>query len=864
MTGQLTYASFDDGSGRGGWQVKQAVELPVPTEAIVARVVTSLDAGTPVPAFPTAEQRANLPRRILYAPLGPVHGWWCSSPAGADASGRQGNVFTHVVVGEPVARPTELLFSPDWLRPFGPAEVAAATLGRPPRPAPVLPIVRDLLDLGPGWPVGTLAVLADALDARLRGGPIVVLAVGSTYEADAWLAALSVCVSPGTSRRIGFSTLERAAYAAEWSQSGLDVVAVPRADRDVLTGVPGVVVIDPAGDVEVGPPGGSHRTGAGALVAVSPWATLVLDQFGDTSDLAATVAAIDAVAARIGDEDLAPAWPMAMRAAAEDRAGTQDAAAHVLVTSSPERLARHLDLCAAALRVMRGSVSDSAAARWAALGSLAGAPLVARRLAAVLYVEAAALDATWLAQPGTVRLPPGEVCPLLLVPEAIAAVEAGFGSVLALPDVERGRGLIHLLRLMSSVGWIHDPALSAVVSMAARAADINLVAATAGAIAATVGDLDAGTTAAVVEALPPVVAELSRPIGSRVPLVSLKLLGLADGSRLVEPAFLAADGRPTALATDIAVGVLEAAAPSAAPSTAAVARAARWAAAHALLGDTFGEKSAPRLANVLDRQQFAPDEVTGFVSAFGPAVPETWVGRGLLRYPAGRELDDLSRAITTARMFGQRLIELAEIRATYGRLTRSLPTANDSWVVFDALRTYGVTDVSPGLAGALHVGALVGLFRDEMPADSVLAIPVHPVTRARIARYQPPFATAEETLGRVLRYHPDSPGCVLDRRHREWVAAVLVEQSRELAFDAVAVAALAGVPDDDVRNAAVRLGTGQRFLLRWAARVRPLPLAERLSRGVKGWITPRTEIGRGNVPPAATPQPTEDPRKMEQ
>src|SRR4051812_27075906 len=69
---ELTYSSFDTGAGGGGWQVKQ-VHGQLKSEEIdrlCAQIGTHLDPGLELPRFPTPEELAGFPRRLVYAPAG--------------------------------------------------------------------------------------------------------------------------------------------------------------------------------------------------------------------------------------------------------------------------------------------------------------------------------------------------------------------------------------------------------------------------------------------------------------------------------------------------------------------------------------------------------------------------------------------------------------------------------------------------------------------------------------------------------------------------------------------------------------------------------------------------------------------------
>ena len=72
--GQLTYTSFDQRGGSGGWQVKDRVALSDDeADALRSRVNTQLDAGTELPRFPTPEDIARLPATAALR----AGGRWC-------------------------------------------------------------------------------------------------------------------------------------------------------------------------------------------------------------------------------------------------------------------------------------------------------------------------------------------------------------------------------------------------------------------------------------------------------------------------------------------------------------------------------------------------------------------------------------------------------------------------------------------------------------------------------------------------------------------------------------------------------------------------------------------------------------------
>src|SRR5690348_177864 len=145
--GQLAYTSFDQPGGAGGWQVKQTTGdlSPEETQRLASGVRTAFRPVTPLPDYPTPEQLDAAPRRLEYRRwAGDAAGYWHTVAAGADSTGRPGNVFAHVLLDRapdsaPRLRPIQRWGSPGWLRPFGAAAVAHAALpAEPPGVADVV------------------------------------------------------------------------------------------------------------------------------------------------------------------------------------------------------------------------------------------------------------------------------------------------------------------------------------------------------------------------------------------------------------------------------------------------------------------------------------------------------------------------------------------------------------------------------------------------------------------------------------------------------------------------------------------------------------------------------------------------------
>ena len=424
--GQLAYTSFDapgtaggfDAPGTaGGWQVKQTRGRLAANEvrALVSGVQTVFQPPQPPPAYPTPEQLARLPRRLAYRRLDGLDGeaaaYWHSVPAGADATGRPGNVFAHVLLDRaaveprPGHRPIQLWRSPGWLCPYGKAAVAAAQLpADPPGPAPV--VTRDsVIDFALGgatWRLGVLCGLLDAVAAALDGGPPVLLGVGSVDAGAQWIGFL---MSPGTARALSFSTFERAEQLGPALRAGQQLTAIPREDLARTPG--GVVVIDEAEELSLGELGGQpHRTAAGQLIEVTAWSAMAQVALLDVASARLLLSDIDAFAAQVPDVGLHPAWPMAMSALTRGEFADAAAEARSVVATNAPRDADPESPAARTVRdVVAAAVGASTADAWAAVQRMPGGP--AGDLAAAVYLRRAVSDATWLGQLGPVPLAGG-------------------------------------------------------------------------------------------------------------------------------------------------------------------------------------------------------------------------------------------------------------------------------------------------------------------------------------------------------------------------------------------------------------------------------------------------------------------------
>lgn len=257
MGGAFSYASFSRAKGRaGGWGVGQKVGDLTQEELaeLVSFVPTSLNNGTAIPDFPSAQQRAELVRRTAVFALTPEADKWVtmvSVPAGLDATGRGGNVFTYTTVtrtGTPPV-PSTVLYSPDVPAPFSIYEVdkvqipeGIATRGplhsdvlldefldgefRQPEklPAPFKSVTPN-----PDSTFNRELVSAMATVLNSRNGLVILVAPDN--QAALWIAATAREVGEDG---FGFSTFERAAAINEFPLSTSTMIVVPPSEKQRL------------------------------------------------------------------------------------------------------------------------------------------------------------------------------------------------------------------------------------------------------------------------------------------------------------------------------------------------------------------------------------------------------------------------------------------------------------------------------------------------------------------------------------------------------------------------------------------------------------------------------------------------------
>lgn len=253
---QLTYTSSDQGSGAGGWGVKDVSRgIPAAIERdLVAGVTTRVPDATALPAFPSDEELAARTRRLACRGTAdeepPRVLMWHSVSAGSDATGRPGNVFTHAAAClRPPAdfRPVDLWLSPDWLVPFGATGVPLARLGPLAASGSVdAGAVLDFLDEGEH--AIALEWLLPAFVHCAETARTLVLVVPDDRQGALWIAVLSRLTAASLAQTLSWVTFERAQALLDEHTELWHVACVPPSEQQALLDADAehLLVVDPA------------------------------------------------------------------------------------------------------------------------------------------------------------------------------------------------------------------------------------------------------------------------------------------------------------------------------------------------------------------------------------------------------------------------------------------------------------------------------------------------------------------------------------------------------------------------------------------------------------------------------------------
>lgn len=399
---ELIYASCDDLGSGGGWQVKdESGDLTAAErQALTARIATRFDAGEPLPTYPTPAEIADRRARLVYSPLkGDAAAYWHTVDAGRDATGRPGNVFAHVVLDRQVSgaspvRPIELWKSPHWLRPYGAAEVASATLAGSPFPEPAGHITpTSVITFLIGTEVdrqSVFRVLLDAVHHAMSGGPGVMLTIGDLDNGPSWIAAVSYFMSPATARRFSWSTHDDPALAAADLRAGIHLVVVTR-DRAIGARAREWIAIDERDEPDIGQLGSTHRTSSGTIT-VTGWSVLGEGVLGYEFVATKLLAEQDRIAAALGDHDLAPEWPLAVAVRHEQELSEFHADADQIIADDAPPEANNVEwigatVAAAIAATAPTTIADAHQRLLRARQRRAGIPLAAQQLLRNILAE---------------------------------------------------------------------------------------------------------------------------------------------------------------------------------------------------------------------------------------------------------------------------------------------------------------------------------------------------------------------------------------------------------------------------------------------------------------------------------------------
>ncbi|WP_433799558.1 hypothetical protein [Actinomycetospora sp. CA-084318] len=721
---QLTYTSHRPGEhAAGGWQVKDTVgELTDDeTHDLVGEIATTFPLETELPAFLSPDQHATLPNRLAYAVVGRGAAYWHTVPAGNDSTNRPRNVFVHVLLDrrprdpDPALRPSDLLHSPMWLRPYGPVEVAGAS----PAPIGAEPVTGDLdrsatvaflVEEALRSP-GVLAGLLDGVVGALRDGPQVVL-VARPDRADRWIAAISHLMSAGTARTLRWSNREQAEDLARGPVPGLDLVVVDPASFPPSTLPTSVAVVpdDPdavwLGDLAAGEP---HRTRHGEI-PVTPWSAIAPVVLQDEVTAADVLARLDACAARVGDRDLTCAWPLSM-AVCQRPEGLADARAEaemVLLAESPEGLDPETRQMVRALRTR--SLGRTPAEAWTAYEGRTrrGIP---DALAASVYLELALSDPSWLLRRGRLPVPVG---PVAVEPETLEAARTSLARLLR--DVERRipepRDAVLALRTaqLCLAAGLPDPGVPDDGPRGDVAAVLDRVVVpvlaqpeTARAVIENASPLTDATLVALRARVDGWLPKSPRPVGDRLAPATLAWLFPTPPP---VPAATVLAGR-----AEFPPSVVE----LAAQVTAVVAdpSAFRALAVRTVLTDPDVGGRGPDLVHLAAGPPLPPSELVALLEHTEPTVLASFLAPALLEAP---ECDAVARIVDAVRRRPPGAGPSGEVASRIVRVAAELRHHASAWTEAKDLRTVNASSVS-ALAGAEE---LLGLVEEPALPGSVV------------------------------------------------------------------------------------------------------------------------------------------------
>jgi GTPase-associated protein 1, N-terminal domain type 2/GTPase-associated protein 1, middle domain len=549
---QLTFTSYEPpGGALGGWQVKES-ELTEDEHAWAMNYVASvLRPVVPIPRFPSDRDRAKLPRRLMFTNKGTngllVH----CAPAGGDGSGRQGNVFNHVLVDRTMAdrlngtdpwRPIQLWRSAGWLTPYGVEEVQRAGLKDPPERSEELTrssISRFLTDPKAARLDG-LGALLDAYLAQLDGkGPPIVVVVDSLDEGARWIAALSLLAAPQAAMQMTFSTFERAIdLLTSGPKTRLSIMQREDLPQMLLASDARLVVIDPRNQTPAA--ARTWITANRTTVAETAWSRLAIATCRSGQEtLADRMLAVDELSEWNPEPAIACAWwPLAV--AVSEKASLRDAwntAAQVVLQHTPPGVTLDKDTRIQLGRLLEDAAGTTADDAWHLLEDLkTGAQANAELLSGVYgaYLRRVMEDHEVLLAPSPPRtLPVAEQT--AFQGDVVEAINAQLPSIKALvaSDEDWAAVLVRYLDLASKVG-LHPNSGGLLRELLERLALVLCEPVGARVIEIT-GPVQADVLRLIGGAIDAVLPRVERPLGERVPGALLTWLGALDRARLADP-----------------------------------------------------------------------------------------------------------------------------------------------------------------------------------------------------------------------------------------------------------------------------------------------------------------------------------------
>jgi hypothetical protein len=646
--GQIGYTS-----SRGGFGIQsQSGEL---TDAERDQLVRGADPertdfGEQLPRFAAPEEVARFNRNLVCAELAPgMSAAWHSAPAGADESGRTGNVFVHALIdrdpGADSRRVIDSWRSPEWVTPYGAAEVRVCGVpSTRPGPAGVVghrQVCDFVLDTAT-WRLGVLSRLLEEL-ALPRGerGPVV-LGVDSPDHGALWVGAVSHLMSPRSAVRMGFGVWETPRALQPSRGSRLELICMPMAEIvAVRERFPGLVVMTESDDAA--PREWSPTDSAGHLA----WSALALGMFSLAQDPVAVLEDIDALSARVGDRDLARYWPLAL--AMGRRIHSWDFLSHpiaaALRAATPPEVGQEADLLDTIVELVGRHTGTTASAAWDALCACGPGPI--RAVHQTIYLSRALAEDAWLSQAGGVPAAKDQGWHLQAHPGMDDEVAAAVNRIASNDDpVTRAIAMVNLSDLLVRSGWpMTDPdALGHGRLLGAVARAVRPVLASPQERAPIVGmthvapeTLQAILRPALADWPEQVAGELRRPVGRRIPPAALGWLYPTD------PTDPVTGGLPADLSL-LDVEVLALAATSGSDGSARDrARSRLLAEVDALDDPSASDIRHQLLAVVYESRHLCASEVA-HLAARGCRVPDTQVAAALLGAQAD-EYEDVANLL---------------------------------------------------------------------------------------------------------------------------------------------------------------------------------------------------------------------------